>query len=395
MAATHDEATSALHDSSRAWELCVACARQAAGIAGTGEVAATAARVEHWDAAIALVREQGLLAWLASSLRDAPRTDVLEQVRAAARDEARRTLALVRLLTEVCGALSAAGVAALPYKGPALSLQLYGDPGLRRSVDLDVVVRRDAYALARETLVRLGLAPRGGHSPRQERALFTWLGHASFGTGESGFVELHWRFSPAQFPFALTPEAAMSRTSTTSLGGRELRLMAPDDLLITLAMHGTRHFFERLEWLAGVARLIRGCPDVNAVLAHATRLRARRMLLVSAEVAHRVLALSLDTSWRRAIDSDPTAVTLAAEIAEISRAHGVRGAAFPSGAAEQSFYARVLDARADRVRSLAHAVFMPTEREWELIRLPDMLTPLYRLVRPVRVAVRYARRLLV
>lgn len=383
----------AQHDRLLAWELCLACGRHAAGIAAPGEVTMAAARIENWDVALALLSEQSLVAWLARAQPDAPHGGMPERVRAAAGDEARATLARVRQLTDVCAALSAAGVVPLPYKGPALSLQLYGELGLRRSIDLDVVVPHAAYPRAREALVRMGLAPRGGHSARQERALFTWLGQASFGTGASDFVELHWRFAPAQFPFALTPEAAIARSTSTMVAGRELRLMARDDLLVTLAMHGARHFYERLEWLAGVARLVREFPDARAIAGYAQGLRARRTLLVSAEVAHQVLDLALDASWRHEIDGDAEVVPLAIELTEMIRAHGYHGASYPVGAQEQALYARLMDTRADRLRSLMRALFLPTAREWELVPLPDALTPLYRVIRPVRVAARYARRL--
>jgi hypothetical protein len=60
----------------------------------------------------------------------------------------------------------------------------------------------------------------------------------------------------------------------------------------------------------------------------------------------------------------------------------------------QARYVRLLDSRADRVRSVLRAALLPTEREWETVALPDALTPLYHVVRPVRLVASYARRLL-
>src|SRR5437763_1461151 len=110
MQITHATSESATEERMRAWDVCIACARHAAGIAGAGEVAAMATRVGDWDAAIALIDEQGLLALLAHAERDETAFHVTERVRVAASQEARRTLALVRQLTEVTDVLGAAGV---------------------------------------------------------------------------------------------------------------------------------------------------------------------------------------------------------------------------------------------------------------------------------------------
>jgi hypothetical protein len=220
------------------------------------------------------------------------------------------------------------------------------------------------------------------------------LGHASFGAEHEDFVELHWRFAPRQFPFGLTPETAIARSTRVAVAGQSMRLMARDDLLVTLAMHGTRHLYERLEWLAGVALLLRTAThDPPALLRLASALHGKRMLLASVVVAHRVLGLPLDAAWRSALTAEAEAWTVGDEIADLAIAQGRDGVALPDGATLQTLYTRLIDSRLDRVRSLLRAALMPTEREWELVRLPDPLTPLYRVVRPARVAMIYARRL--
>src|SRR4051812_41289168 len=157
------------------WMLAISCARHAAEIADAAEVVDAATRVADWPSALRIARDQGLDALLVRALDEGGATEsVLVPARDAIATSTARTLGQQRLLARVIGALDAAGVPALPYKGPALAMQLYGDPTLRASVDLDVVVPLAAYDTARNTLISLGLAPRGGHSARQERTLFRW-----------------------------------------------------------------------------------------------------------------------------------------------------------------------------------------------------------------------------
>ena len=313
-------------------------------------------------------------------------------VAAAAGASAARTLAQMRRLTELFAMLERAGVPALPYKGPTLSLQLYGDVALRQSVDLDLVVPFERYAAARAALVAHGLPPRGGHSDRQERALFAWLGHAPFGRG-ADFVELHWRFADRRFPFSLTTERALACARLVRVGGQPLPLMHDVDLLAVLAMHGARHLYERLEWLAGVTRLLvthRG--EASRLAAHAESLRARRTLMVRVQVVGRILDFQLDDDWRRVLASDPESETIGTAMAAELEAHVLRDVPLLEGAALQRRYAELLDTRADRARLYVHAALDPTARDHEAIALPDALVPLHHVLRPARLAATYMAR---
>jgi len=67
-----------------------------------------------------------------------------------------RALRMTAVLIKVLAALEDAGVRALPYKGPALAQQLYGDPCLRHFVDLDLVVAPQDARRALDCLERIG-----------------------------------------------------------------------------------------------------------------------------------------------------------------------------------------------------------------------------------------------
>jgi hypothetical protein len=385
-----------VHERTREWRLLVACARYAAGLADARGIAAAAALIDDWASAERLACAHGLLPWLArglsaTGLTDGPHAPIVS----AAGASAARTLGQVRRLAELWSLLERAGVAALPFKGPVLSLQLYGDVALRQSVDLDLAVPFDQYRQARSALVAQGLPPRGGHSERQERVLFTWLGHAPFGRG-ADFVELHWRFADQRFPFALRVEDALARSRSLGLAGVAMPVMADDDLLAVLAMHGARHLYERLEWLAGVTRLLAAQRGQAArLVAHAESLRVRRMLLSSVQVAHHVLGFPIDADWRRALASEPAAVAIGGRMAAGLEANVRRDAPFPSHAALQRQYAEMLDTRLDRARLYLHAAMDPTARDHEALALPDALVPLHRLIRPARLAATYVARAVV
>jgi len=387
----------------RTWRLLIACARHAAGLTGATEVLDVATTVDDWAHVERRASAHGLVPWLARALTSgdgAPngehascdaKSAARAALMAAAHASAGRTLAQVHRLSELVGALANVGVTALPYKGPVLSLQLYGDLALRQSVDLDLVVPFDAYDVARAALLRRGLPPRWGHTARQERTLFSWLGHAPFGEGDE-FVELHWRFADRRFPFALDARDVLRRAQQVRVAGRMMPLMAADDLLAVLSMHAARHLFERLEWVSGVTRLLVAAPIKPAdLMTRAHALRARRTLAVSVHVAAQLLDFPLDDAWRRALAGDPAASELAERMVRELAAHELRDAPWLEGAALVRRYGELVDTRMDRARLFLHAALDPTAKDQESVVLPDALVPLHRVIRPLRLARRYWR----
>ncbi|HEX7980633.1 MAG TPA: nucleotidyltransferase family protein [Gemmatimonadaceae bacterium] len=376
------------------WRLLIACARHAAGLTSAPEVSQVADAIDDWAHVERRASAHGLVPWLARALSQdgfAPGGGHASIV-AAANASAGRTLAQVRRLNELVGALADVGVTALPYKGPVLSLQLYGDLALRQSVDLDLVVPFDAYDVARAALVRRGLPPRWGHSARQERTLFAWLGHAPFGEGDD-FVELHWRFADRRFPFALDARDVLHRAQQIRVAGRMLPLMATDDLLAVLSMHAARHLFERLEWVSGVTRLLVAAPmEPASLMARAHALRARRTLAVSVHVAAQLLDFPLDDAWRRALAEERAAAPLAEQMVRELAAHELRDVPWLEGATLVRRYGELVDTPMDRARLFVHAALDPTAKDQEAVALPDTLVPLHRVIRPLRLAGRYLGR---
>ncbi|HEX9483773.1 MAG TPA: nucleotidyltransferase family protein, partial [Gemmatimonadaceae bacterium] len=180
------------------WHLMLVAARQAAGVQDDlAELREAASDVDDWPEAVRMAREHGLLVLLGRNVI-AAHVSSSALLTDAVRHELDRSLAHVRVLREVAGILSDAGVDVLVFKGPVLSLRLYGDAATRISADLDLVVARRDYTLARRILLTAGFSPRNGHSAWREEHLFRWLGHASFHRNGTD-VELHWRFSPIQF----------------------------------------------------------------------------------------------------------------------------------------------------------------------------------------------------
>ena len=65
-------------------------------------------------------------------------------------------------------------------------------------------------------------------------------------------VELHWDIMPEDFPFHSDLKGIWKRCGSLSFGGANVTTLSPEDLLLFLCVHGSRHLWLRLQWLCDV-----------------------------------------------------------------------------------------------------------------------------------------------
>jgi hypothetical protein len=164
---------------------------------------------------------------------------------------------------------------------------------------------------------------------------------------------------------------------------------SPEDLLLVLSVHAAKHVWGRLIWLCDIAQVLkRENLNWDCVQVRAREFGIERILAVTLLLAKRLLAAAIPAAMVKSILEDGAAQALADEIAA-NLAGGV------SYNIEQVSYFRLMmrlrERRADRWRFLGRLTFTPGPGEWEAVRLPRVLFPLYRVVRLGRLAARFAR----
>jgi len=293
--------------------------------------------------------------------------------------------ALSRELSRVAAALEAGGIACLAFKGPVLSLLAHGDVALREFGDLDILVRRRDLHAARSVLADLGYRSEYAIPGHAERALVDAHKHYDIVLrGAAGnLVELHWRTDP-DFPVEREDDAWWAACPRIELEGMALRSFAPSELMLVLLLHGAKHHWSNLQWLADVAALARGEPiDWAWIVARARELHCRRRLALGALLMRDLLGVPVP---REACGDDPRIASLAAELSR---------EAFepesPPGAAKllaRNFL--LYDRMRERVRNAIEAVFAPTFADWTRWKLPAALAFLYFPLRLARLGGKYS-----
>ena len=312
-----------------------------------------------------------------------------EQWKKTCRANTVRCLYLTAELINILRIFHSQNIAAIPYKGPVLAAQAYGDVALREFEDLDIILRQSDVPKAHAILVSLGYKPK-----------FDWIlspgAAASLVPGEYNYrdesrramVELHTEITLRHFPIKPDLDAFIRNLVPVRVSNRDMLTFAAEDLLPMLCIHGSKDFWERLSWMADVSELVQSHPalDWDRVLRFAQPLNATRMLNLGLALAAGVLGASLPPEISARVKADRVAGEVAAEVRQRLLTRPFRTL---DAAGRFQFRRRMLAGKFDGWRYAMRLAVVPSEDDWERMRLPRALAPLYVALRPLRLLQKY------
>lgn len=272
----------------------------------------------EWPSVLWLAEVHGLVPLLCRRLGENVEEHISAEFRQRLRELGRAhllsTLALTAELFRLTDRFDAAGIDAVVVKGPALAVQAFGDPGLRQYADLDLLVRHRDVLRAVELMRDAGLvtelsleAATAGRVP----------GQFLFHRGETNaIVELHSERTLRYFPRPLPLDSLLARRVRLVFDGRALAVITPEDTLSVVCVHGAKHLWERLMWIADVAGLVTRSAafDWSRAFSTARETGAERMVHLGLCLAMDALHADLPEEVSRIVRADRMAGRLAADV---------------------------------------------------------------------------------
>jgi hypothetical protein len=215
---------------------------------------------------------------------------------------------LAQELVVLCEAFAERGVPVTPIKGAALAVLAYGDLTLRDFSDLDLLVPEGSIAEAQAVLLAQGYerkdpSPEPGETGHEEGPYHVFIKKRTLFR-----VDLQWVMAHQHFLFQLDrPEFWQCRTAVP-LASKTVQGLTPEDLLIVLCVHGSKHAWEQLKWVCDVAELLRAHQrlDWERIFSNASNWHCRRLLYMGLSLAHLVLNAPLPEAVvaRFSVDAD-------------------------------------------------------------------------------------------
>lgn len=356
-------------------ELLLACARVALAPDARGRIAHLTAQA-NWDAFEALAARHGLQQLAYEHLAtagDAVPKPVMVRLWTWRERLVRQNRLMAVELAALLTVLAREGIDAIAYKGPALAEELYGDVGLRQFGDLDILMAPADVLRAKALLEARGYASEFPLTPATEQAFL----HASAQyhlamarEDRSAVVELHWR---------IDPDVAMQPVDRNAF--------SPDDLLLVLLIHGSKHRWSSLGWVVDVAEALRrGRLDWACIGAHAKSLRCERRVALGLLLANRLLDAPVPADVLARCEALPGIDAICRELrGDLLEIDPPERGAF--GALRENL--RLYDTAGQRFKHLLDTLWSPSLVEWTRWPLPRALHFLYPALRLARLVAKH------
>ena len=351
-----------------------------------------------WASVLNLAHHHGVVPLLYTRLKetawDSLPKDAQEAFDFAHRVNATHALSLTGELLRLSNLLQAHNIFALPYKGPALAVQLYGDVAMRQYGDLDVVIAKEDWAIVDALLCQDEWQPQY-RLPAAQEPLYqeAYKDHSYVSARQGHLLEIHWGFADPHMSFPFTLRNIKSRLLVMPLSGLNITVPAPEDLLVLLCFHGAKHKWERLGWIADITQLlvISLALDWSLVNSMARELRCERVMNLSLELARRLCNAPLPESVQQQIRQDTSALALAREIEAELLAEKVSETAMMELI---FFHLKMRESWLDRLLYMFRLIFRTTPEDWSMLPvvLPTGLALLYYPARLVRLTRKYLLR---
>ena len=324
----------------------------------------------------------------------------------------RHSNALKHELALVSHLLEAAGIPVVSFKGQTLGLTAYGNAVVRTGADLDLLVRRSDVLRARDLLATAGYALEVDLPVEQEAQvlhqdsvfnLFRPTEPALRDLFEQGYpVELHWAITSPCLPFDLDYETLAPRLEWLELPGVKaheltngaattvaqraaqrdanelflVRALAPEDLLLILCVHGTKHLWERLIWICDLAELIQKTPDLDwsRFLRSARERGVQRMAALGLSLVRTSLGTPLPGEVETWLSTQPEALRISSRLRRqllVTKPGNAIGDSSPGhDPAGDMLLLQAIDTRRHRIAFLWHLATVPTLNDRATLNLP-------------------------
>ncbi len=299
---------------------------------------------------------------------------------------------LTSLLVQVLKDFNQAGIPLIPLKGPLLSLELYGDLGIRQSQDIDIMVALRDLTAAQARLEAMGwqvyLQPT--FSPRHTQVFLKIYHHIVYWHPLHGcFLELHWRTR-----WETLDRTAGQWTRSTELvwSGLRYRTLSRTDLTLHLCEHGSGHAWFRSKWLSDLARMYSvDYVDWNAAFWTARNAGMENSLLQCLCLLEQLHGLPVPETLRASAGRLPAELVdrVAACMLACPKVHRIPFFSRLRMIMRELRYERLLRPRRSWRQAFVEVAY--SSADFELLHLPDRLFWLYLPLRPFLLAWRWLR----
>ncbi len=302
-----------------------------------------------------------------------------------------RNMLMSAELIRIMNLLKETNIDALAFKGPALSQMAYGDITLRQFGDLDILIKKADRSKMMALFLDNGYIPEIVLQKESVETFFNCVNVIGLHHPSNGIrIEVHWELLSKNYAIDWEEEVLWKNPEHVRINQSEIPVLSVEQHLLYLCAHGSKHLFERLEWVCDIDRSVRTYTELDwdFLLKEAEKLGITRMLFLGLSLSGQFFKTPLPERIKKEIVQDKEIPKLISKVSHINFSGSTqKGKNYSSFGLLWSMRENL----SDQLRFAWRGLFAPKFDDFVFIQLPKHLAFLYPLVRPYRLITKYFR----
>jgi hypothetical protein len=309
--------------------------------------------------------------------------DEMKKLRILFLENAAKNLRMTKELLRVLDLLADAGIEAMPFKGPALAMQAYGDLSMRNFCDLDILIHKSDFDRVYKILLNNNFTP-AITVDAEIKKKFILRQKEFYFSGHGIHLDMHWKLTDRFFIINLDFEKFWNQNKLISLNASNVRTLNLEDVLILICIYGSLNFWHDLKWISDLTYLIKNHPNFewNGLVRQADEMGIRRMVILGLFLAQECGGINYPSGIKNLFSSDLIFQNLINKIK--NNFFLQKKPPLTLLINYMRLRERIQDRVTDWVSLLSYEIFIPNYYDFNFIPLPLPLFPLYFIIRPFR-----------
>lgn len=289
-------------------------------------------------------------------------------------------------LIKVLKILEENNIEAISFKGPVLSQLAYGDVVSRQYCDLDILVKEENLIDLARTLNLLDYEISIESKFLENKKLIEIGSDFSIFSKNNIHFEVHWNLFRKLINNDLNKYKIWNDKKKISLNNVDVNTLEINNYLLYLCIHGSKHLWERIEWVNDIERLLSNYEiDWEYILNKSKILKNRRMFLLGILISCNMYSIKIPSFINEEINKDLTLNKVQRHILSSYKSEYL----FHEGNVVDIMKKFILisqlqDNKYETIIYILSAIFKPTHYDIYFINLPRKLSFLYYFTRPIR-----------
>lgn len=339
-----------------------------------------------WDYVVQVAERHSLKALLYWQLNgigyDVVPKEVLKSLKENFDWNVQKNLLMLGELLRIFEILKIQNLDVVPYKGPLLSMESYGNLAFREFCDLDLYLDKADVPRFKKILLSEGYEVEPDFDSKREKKYIDTQRELKFTNKKLSLtVEAHWNF---QSIFLSLPAGSSlfdpKDTWINNINGVKIIRPSSEEMLLILCIHNASHRWSRLSWICDIKEHVESNHiDWAKIQEKARKLSIEKIMCINLCLARDLLGLEVPGKVLERFEN----LKIHDLVELLEERLWEEEYESPNLLEEVSYSFKLRNSTLYGIKDVLKGLTTPTIYEWKHLPLPTYLFPLYYLLRPI------------